>query len=408
VKALQSQPTHYDESVLKLADQFATKYTINSNLVAMDLKILPQQRDPLFGLIEWGKDNLGHGTKSVIVASPRQRFETVPASNAKHPRSIMSTGVCTLPSYQNNRIGAMAERDHVIGGIVVETGSDGLFHSRHVQAYPDGSFIDMANAEEGQGALQYQPDGNVIPVRAEALVLGDIHSDLLDPKAWEATKEMARIAMPKVLVVHDLHDGQYSNPHEKGKLLTQACQRHKTLIDDLKATKTAFEKIVDFADEIGAEVVVVHSNHDDFLVRDIGSMDWSGDRVSALTYAQLMVRQLEHGDALRHFVDPGMRALWLSERDDFYKGGFLLTNHGHKGTKGSRGSLKQIQQYVYSIIAHSHQAQIINGSVQIGCLCQLEQPYNTGLQGWIHSNCFVFPERHFLHVVIIDGKWRAS
>jgi hypothetical protein len=302
----------------------------------------------------------------------------------------------------------MAERDHVIGGIVVEVDSDGLFHSRHVQAYKDGSFIDIANSEEGRGALRYFSDGTIASVRAEAMVMGDVHSDLLDQKAWEATKEMARIAMPKLLIVHDLHDGQYSNPHEKGKLLTQATQRHKTLLADLQATKDTFDKIVDFADEIGAEVVIVHSNHDDFLVRDISSMEWRGDKASALTYARLMVRQLEQGDALQSFVDPNGRAMWLSDRDDFYAGGFLLTNHGHRGTKGSRGSLKQIQQYVYSVLGHSHQAQIINGSVQVGCLCQLQQGYNSGLQGWIHSNCFVFPERRFLHVAIIDGKWRAS
>ena len=84
VKALEKQPTSYDPTVLLYANKFATSYTINDNLVAMDLKILPQQRDPLGGLTEWGK-----GEQSVIVASPRQRFETIPVSNAKLPRSMM-------------------------------------------------------------------------------------------------------------------------------------------------------------------------------------------------------------------------------------------------------------------------------------------------------------------------------
>lgn len=407
VRALQSQPTYFDSTVMGLADHFATTYAVNDNLVAVDLKILPQQRDPLFGLTEWGKDNIGDGIQSVIVASTRQRYETIPVSNTKLPRSMMSTGVCTEPVYQDNRIGYLACRDHVVGGIVVEVGANGFFHSRHVQAYEDGSFIDLSNADVGTGACHYMPDGTMKYVRAEALVCGDIHGALLDPKAWQATKEMAEVCRPKLLVLHDLHDGSYSNPHCKGKAITQALSRHKSLDEDLNGTKQAFEKFVALAKKIDAKVVVVQSNHDNFLERDLSSMDWKNDRVNLLTYAKLLVRQLEHKDALQNYVDPNNDALWLSERDDFYAGGFHLTNHGHRGKSGSKGNLKQFVKYVKSIIGHSHEPNIRNGSVQVGCLCQLDQDYNTGLKSWLHSNCFVFPGGKFLHVVILEGTWRG-
>ena len=401
VKALEKQPTSYDPTVLLYANKFATSYTINDNLVAMDLKILPQQRDPLGGLTEWGK-----GEQSVIVASPRQRFETIPISNTKLPRSMMSTGACTLPHYQKNRIGGMAARDHVIGGIVVEA-ANGLFHSRHVQAYEDGSFIDLANVDSrNPGAIKYLPNGEIEYVRPEALVCGDVHGDLLDPAAWRATQELIRLTRPKVFIINEICDGNTFNPHEKGRALDLAVQRFPSMEYEFTATRAVFDVIVDYCTAHDCKVIVLESNHDRFFERHLTSMDWRLDATNLSFCAKMFVRQLEHDDALQNYIDPDNRAEWVGDRQDLFIGGFFIA-HGDIGTGGSKGSLKQISKITRSVTHHSHKPGILNGSVQGGCLCALDQKYNKGFKGWLHSNTLIYPESHFSHVVIIDGEWRG-
>lgn len=404
VKALEGQPTYYAGAIESCSELFATKYTVNDNLVAMDLKILPQQRDPLGGILEWGRDQ-----HSVLVAAPRQRFETMATGHSSLPRCLMSTGACTLPKYQENRIGELATRDHVIGGVVVET--DGkIFHARHVQAYEDGSFIDISeiNLHTG-GAIQYFPDGTKTVVRPEAAILGDIHSDLADPECMLAWEILVTATRPKAIVLHDLFDGVSINPHDKGKAITSSQKRFLNLTHELDVTAGVLSGILAIAQRIGATVYVVESNHDLFLVRHLESMDWRNDPANMVECAQLFARQLARGDALQNRLDPAGQCVWVSAKEDVILGGFLVSNHGHIGVAGSKGSLQQLSRYSRHALAHSHQARILNGSVQVGCSCVLKQPYNEkGLLNWIQSCLLTFPGGHFQHVVCIDGKFTAA
>lgn len=400
VKALEGQPCVYANPILDRYDSLATKYTVNSNLVAMDVRLLPQQREPLTGLLEWGQ-----GKHSVIVAAPRQRLKTMATGHTSLPRAVMSTGACTKPDYHPNRIGELAKRDHVIGALVVEADGD-LFHARHVQAYADGSFIDVALADYNtKGALRYYPDGTVEPVCPEAMVLGDIHGDLVDPVALLACEQIALITRPKILIVHEIFDGETVNPHHKGRTIVSGKKRHFCLADELDATKAVLDGIIVIAGKIGAEVMIVESNHDIFLERHLNSMDWKDDNINVVECAALFARQVAHGDALKNRLDPNGRCRWISTREDVRVGGFQVSNHGHIGVRGARGSLRQLSQYVKHVTGHAHEPEILQGSIQVACLCQLKQDYNIGLGTWMHSVALLFPEQHFLHINILNGAW---
>jgi hypothetical protein len=54
----------YDDTIKELQEHFATEYYFNTNLVAMDLKLSPQQINPLAGL-----SRLGQKDYSIIIAS---------------------------------------------------------------------------------------------------------------------------------------------------------------------------------------------------------------------------------------------------------------------------------------------------------------------------------------------------
>lgn len=396
VKALESQPTIYSPSVMALADNFATEFYVNDNLVAMDLRLLPQQQHPLTGLSSLCKDR-----KSVIIASPKQHLETIASSNEKLPRLLLSTGSCTLPVYQNNRIGKLAERDHVIGGVIVSY-KDSRFILIQVQADEDGSFIYTDHA----GSHKYLPNGEVLSVITSAIVLGDIHSDLLNTEAWDATREMIARTKPETVFVHDLFDADSITHHHKGKALACSSKRFNSLKDELIATKHTLDNIVQEARKVNSEVFVVSSNHNDFLQRYLTSMDWGFDTVNIGQAAELFVQESNlPGSALEYVVDPASNCTWLSRTEDLIVSDYNLAHHGDLGVAGSKGSLKQLERYNKCIIGHSHSPKIIDGSVQVGCLCELKQGYAKGLRTWHHANCLVFENGTFNLMFIIDGEW---
>src|ERR1035437_3959750 len=109
VKALQKQPLHYDPKLKQFIDNFATEFTFNQHLKAIEAHINPQQINPLTGLkrlrIHKYTQNHQPGSEikrlktSVIVAHSKQMLEVLPTGNESHPRLVHSTGAITKPSY---------------------------------------------------------------------------------------------------------------------------------------------------------------------------------------------------------------------------------------------------------------------------------------------------------------------
>jgi hypothetical protein len=127
--------------------------------------------DPITGLNRFAQDET-----TLVLASPKQRMRPVPHSNKKHPKFLVTTGACTLPNYatgtdvsaERRRLGNIALKDHVYGGLVVEVENDEIFHMRHVRANKGGSFVDFGT--------RYDSNKKSSAV-LEALVLGDYHVD---------------------------------------------------------------------------------------------------------------------------------------------------------------------------------------------------------------------------------------
>jgi hypothetical protein len=400
VRALQQQPTVYDPTVMRLADHFATSYTINDNLLACDLKLLPQQIFPLTGM-----DTMFRSRKSIIVASPKQHLQVIPTSCSKLPRALMSTGACTEPMYQENRIGGLAEESHIIGGVIVEV-DDKFFHARHVQAYEDGSFIDIALSDRNNpGAIKYLPSGDIERIRPEGLVLGDIHSDLIDMEAYNAARDVMARTMPREVVLHDLHDANTETPHHIGDAFQTVKKRFFSLRDEMNATKQVFDMITRDAQQYNGSIVVVFSNHDDMLARYLKSFRWKDDAINIEFAAELFLRQLRKGNALQSVVDPDNTARWLTPYEDYFIGDKLVSNHGHLGINGSKGNIKQLSRIRTMVKGHTHVPATLGGTVQVGCMCTRHQDYIKGYNGQLASMCLLYPDNKFSHILVLDGRY---
>ena len=255
VKALHSQPTHYDPDLKPFLQNFATEFTFNKHLKAIEAHINPQQGNPLTGLkrlrihkYEHHSDpvpgaEMKRNRTSLIVAHSKQMMDTIATGNQSHPRIVHSTGCITLPSYHRNRVGMIANEDHMLGGLIVEILGD-VFWVRQVQFnIKNGSFVDKGK--------RYHADGRVTTERAEAFKFGDIHPGFHNQDALNAVYRLWDEIKPKRIFLEDFFDGASISHHTTHKKLTRAQlpDYFKDLPSEIDMAKNVLQEIYDNAPE---------------------------------------------------------------------------------------------------------------------------------------------------------------
>ena len=230
---------------------------LNSNVFLSTIKLSAKHIDPTTGLGRIGQRN---GT--FIYASPKQRLKAVPVSNSTLPHFMMTTGAITVGNYKSDmymsqRTAYIAEHDHVLGAIVVEIVDDKRYHFRQIQSDSKGAFYDLG--------VRYTPS-ECVKVQPEAFVLGDWHAGETDPGAKKAWFDVSKLTKPKRILLHDAFDGISINHHERNYKLLKAKRAENnqlSLQNELSILSSDIQEIAELTDE----VIVVKSNHDQFLER---------------------------------------------------------------------------------------------------------------------------------------------
>src|SRR5581483_9974911 len=333
---------------------------LNSNIFISTIKLSAKQIDPMTGL-----SRLGKREGSFIYASPKQRLVFVPIGSTL-PHAIMTTGAITLPDYQtehymSERTAWIAKQDHVMGAVIVEVEDEEIYHFRQIQAEKNGSFIDLGK--------QYTENG-VIDVRPSAFILGDWHSGETDPTAKTSWKEVVDAVKPRILVLHDAFNGKSINHHEKGRKIKRA----KFYRDNLLSLKDELKKFAEDLNELSTwadQVVIVKSNHDEFLEEILEDGRYINDPINFEICTKLALAMLNGSSPLRIGAEiSGLSAtniVWLKRDDDFEIARIQLGAHGDKGPNGARGSIKNLESsYGNCVIGHSHSPGILRGCWQVG------------------------------------------
>lgn len=382
---------------------------LNSSVHLSSIKLSAKHIDPTTGL-----SRLGQRNGSFIYASPKQRLKMTATSNSKLPHAIMTTGAVTLPTYKTNRYMSdrtahIAENDHVIGGLIVEVVDNKTFHYRQVQADKSGSFIDLG--------IKYTPSG-VEKVRPEALVLGDLHSGETDPIArkafFDGKDSVLQVTKPKRVFIHDGFNGRSISHHEvKNKVL----RAQRSLLNqlDLYTELKEFSKDLEFlaSHDFVEEVVVVKSNHDEFLDRYLAEGRYVEDAQNHAVGLKLALAMVEGENPLEHAlkwfkIKNADKITWLERDEDYKIAGVELGAHGDKGSNGSRGSLQSMENaYGNSVSGHSHTPEILRGAWQVGTLSLLKLDYNVGASSWVHTSCLLYSNGSRQLINVINGKWKA-
>jgi hypothetical protein len=379
---------------------------LNSNIFLSTIKLSAKHIDPIIGL-----GRIGQREGSFVYASPKQRLKSSPVSNTKLPHFLMTTGAVTVPdytsaSYMSNRTAYIAHHDHVMGGVIVEIGDSDEYHFRQFQCDKQGKFIDLG--------IEYSAN-TTRKIRPEAFVLGDWHSGSTCPMAKSVWDDICRVVKPKRLVMHDLFDGKSINHHEASNIDSKAKRAESGQLN-LKEELNIVARDLEYLCSLTDEVIVVKSNHDEFLDRFLQKGDFKNDPYNYKTFLELALHYVNTSeDPLKYGVEKmgnlELRCLnkikWLKRDQDFYLADTQLGAHGDKGANGARGGLQSMEfAYGNSITGHSHSPEILRGAWQVGTSSYLKLGYNVGPSSWLNSSCLVYPNGQKQIINAINGKYK--
>lgn len=378
--------------------------SLNSNIFISTIKLSAKQIDPIKSL-----ERIGQRNGSFIYASPKQRLKCTPTSNTKMPHVLMTTGAVTKPNYMTDRYMSertayIAQHDHVLGGVIVEIVDNKFYHFRQVQAERSGSFVDLGTYYQGASTGRLD---------AEAFVIGDYHAGETDPSAEKAWLEVIAAAKPSKVVFHDLFNGKSISHHEVNKKVLRAIRARENQTSLDSEIKAVVEVLNTYSPR-AKELIVVKSNHDEFLDRYIEEGRYVEDPQNFHTALKLADVMMEGRDPLRVAVersglkDP-KKVKWLSRDEDYKVARIELGAHGDKGANGAKGSVQAMENaYGYSVSGHAHTPEILRGAWQVGTSSFLKLEYNVGPSSWMHTSCLVYPNGARQLINSIQGKWRLE
>jgi hypothetical protein len=380
-------------------------YALNKNLHISTIKINPKQVDPVTGLAR-----IGQRDGSFIFASPKQRLKFIPNSNMNLPHCLMTTGAITKPVYEGKkysqqRTDFIANYDHVMGALVVEIENAVHFHFRQIQFEKTGNFVDLGDYYQGNRVSKLAP---------KALVLGDYHSIDKDPVADAAYKNLMKELKPETLVLHDAFDGKSISHHDQHRKLYRTMLSEQGKLSLEKELQVMTKDLNDLS-VLVKQVVMVKSNHDEFLTRYLDDSRYINEphnyKMAAILTGQMVQGKdpLKFGVEMMGLKEPS-KFKWLRRDEDFTVARIQLGAHGDKGGNGSKGTLMSMENaYGLSVTGHSHTPEILRGAWQVGTTSKLNLDYTKGSpSSWFHSACLVYANGSRQLINVVNGKWRMK
>lgn len=379
---------------------------LNDNLHISAIKIDPKQVDPCVGL-----DFLGHQEGALILGSPKQRLLSVPNAKNKLPRLIHATGAITYPRYtprdgSPKRRDTMAEKQHVMGALVVEIRDRKTYHMRQIQANADGSFND--------DFVKYTPTSTSF-ARALGVFEGDRHVMSTDPVVASVMDELCKRGKAKYRFVEDLADFISINPHAMHDTVIRAQLAGKGLVS-LESEFLAIKKVLEQLMTTCEQVIIKKSNHDLFLDRYLS--DGKFEDHNRLLATKLQVLAIEGKDPLKAGLEElfglkhggKIKFLGLDEEMKLTRLKIEAGRHGHQGSGGKRnpGLKGMFNAYGKSWSGHTHTAGIYQGAWNVPTITHLDLGYNKGAGAWSQGGGIQYEDGTRQLILVINGKYRLD
>jgi hypothetical protein len=398
-----SKDDFWEDEVLPYLD--ATRNDIGNNITIFgDIKIQPTASNPMSDL-----QGLCYMT-SCIFGSPKIQLQSIPVLPGNKPRIMLTTGACTVANYTDSKSGKKGEFHHTYGAVIVEVKDDETVFFRQITAKNNGDFNDLYwNVSNGEVSKN-----NSI----EAIIYGDIHSGEHDDQLLNTTQtQIIDKLTPNHIILHDTFSGLSINPHEaKDPFLLYGKQFHGN--DDLmKELQTMAEVLSRFSKYEKSKVVIVRSNHDDFLDRWIKNEDWrklpslKNSRLY-MQFSDMLLYQYEKDPNNVKGIIPELinnsfpNYITLGINDSYVVKGFELAMHGHLGVNGAKGSPESFRKLNTKMVsAHTHSTFRKDGLLVVGTSTRLRLNYTNGPSSWTQGHVIIDKYGKAQNIIFFDGEF---
>ena len=390
----------WSDRILQYLD--ANRHEVHKYMWIMsDVKIQPTAINPMSGLQGMS------GINSCVFGSPKVQLEPIPVLEGNSPKMMMTTGSCTVKNYTDSKAGKKGEFHHTLGFVIVEIQDSEVFFARQVTATDDGDFSDL------YFKVEYDSDSETSSVTRidsiAAAILGDLHYGQHDERVIAKTLDMFTKIRPKHVVLHDVFDGLSINHHE----IKDPFIQYQREMDGSNSLKGEIDAMLDGLEAFKEyNVVVVRSNHDDFLDRWLKNTDWRKaptlkNSLEYMEYSALLLRGVAPNGVIPYLINkrfPKFKTLGRS--DSFVVKGWELGQHGDVGSNGARGSLLQFRQLNTKIVVgHYHSPGRKDGALAVGTSTKLRVNYNVGPSGWLQSHVIIHHDGKAQHINFIKGEF---
>jgi len=379
-------------------------------VVIPDVRIPATTANPLTGL------DSRSGVKHAVYGATKLAMKTIATPMERLPKILYSTGCVTEPNYSQTKAGNLADFHHSMSAIIIEQDVKKRTFIRSV-TWDGECFIDIDTMYTQEDWFPAAP--------WLALVTGDEHAWFVDPKVKAATymnsDSMVCVGRPEVVVRHDVLDCYSISHHHEGNILTQ---RNKSIFGwgDLRKE---LDDTLDYIWETTTEDftnLIVSSNHNDHLTQWLARGERGVTPENMLLYHELMVKVLRSAEryetgvstinpfeayAEEYFRPEEVSIEFLSPRKGYMIHDIDVSQHGHNGPNGVRGSLTNLSKIgIKTVIGHSHSPGIMGGCWQVGTSSRYDLEYLKGPSSWLQAHCVIHANGKRQMLPIIDGKWR--
>jgi len=378
----------------------ANRHNVHRYLSIMsDVKIQPTAVNPMTGLQGMS------GVNSCVFGSPKVQLEMIPVLEGNKPKMMLTTGACTINNYTDSKAGKKGEFHHTLGFVIVEIKDEEIFFVRHVTATDDGNFSDLFfRVEYGDTESKITQLDSIA-----AIIWGDIHYGKHDAKVVTTTFELMKKLKPEHVILHDVFDGTSINHHE----IKDPFIQYEKEMNGTNSLKKEIDALLDGLTEFEEHnVVIVRSNHDDFIDRWLKDTDWRKTVTpkNSLEYMQfaaaILNKEAPNGIIPYVITKKYPHFKTLGRSDSFIVNGWELGQHGDIGSGGSRGSLLQFRKLNTKIVVgHYHAPGRKDGALAVGTSTHLRIGYNIGASGWLQSHVIIHNDSKAQHIHFIDGEY---
>lgn len=394
----QASDEFWHDDVLPYLD--ANRHDIHKYVsILSDIKIQPTAVNPMTGLQALS------GINSCIFGSPKVQMEMIPVLEGNKPKMVLTTGAVSKKNYTDSKSGKTGDFHHTYGFVIVEIKDDETFFVRQVTANDNsGAFTDLCHRVE---------NGKVSKIDSlSAIVFGDIHYGHHDQEVIDKTHELLNVIKPEHVILHDVFDGNSISHHEMKDPFIQYAKEINDTNSVEKEINGMLEGLESFRDY--KNVVIVRSNHDDFLDRWLKNEDWkrqptSKNSLAYMEYSAMLLKQYAKGEVkgvIPEIINQRFpKFITLNRNASYLVKNWELGQHGDVGSNGSRGSLLQFRKLNTKIVVgHYHSPGRKDGALAVGTSTKLRVGYNIGPSSWLQSHVIIHKDGRAQHINFIKDK----